>query len=42
MSKKIMQAMEKGFNNFSPRPQYEVIHVEDEPSKYITHKLTGY
>lgn len=42
MSKKIMQAMEKGFDNFSPRPQYEVIHVEDEPSKYITHKLTGY
>jgi glycosyltransferase involved in cell wall biosynthesis len=42
MSKKIIESMNKGFENFTPRPQYEVIKVEDESNKLITHKLTGY
>jgi len=42
MSKKIMESMNKGFENFTPRPQYEVIKVEEESNKLITHKLTGY
>lgn len=42
MSKKIMESMNKGFENFIPRPQYEVIKVEEDTNKFITHKLTGY
>jgi glycosyltransferase involved in cell wall biosynthesis len=42
MSKKIIESLNKGFENFTPRPQYEVIKVEEESNILITHKLTGY
>ena len=42
MSKRIAECMSKAFDNFKPRPNYEVIKIEDAPSKLIEHKLTGY
>ena len=42
MTKKIIEAMNKGFSSFTPRSNYEVIKVEDKKDNLITHKLTGY
>ena len=39
MSKNIMRCMELCFNNFTPRPKFDFIKVEDVPSNYIEHKL---
>lgn len=42
MSKKIDECMEKAWNNFTPRPSYDIIKVGERPSKYVEHKLIGY
>ena len=42
MSKNIQATMDEGFENFKPRPHYEIHKVEQRPSKYVEHKLTGY
>lgn len=42
MTKNIVRCMHKGFDNFKPRPSYELHKVTDRPSNYIQHKLTGY
>ena len=38
----ILRCMNKGFDNFKPRPSFDIHKVTDRPSKYIQHKLTGY
>ena len=42
MSKRIASAIDKTVDGFTPRPRYDIIKVEDRPSKLINHKLTGY
>ena len=42
MSRNVVGIMEEGFNNFKPRPKYEITKVKERPSRYIEHKLTGY
>jgi len=42
MCKNVILNIEKTFDNFKPRPNYEVLKVEEPRSKKITHALTGY
>jgi glycosyltransferase involved in cell wall biosynthesis len=42
MSKNISKCMEKAWDNFKPRPSFDLIKVGDRPSKYVEHKLSGY
>lgn len=42
MSKNISKSMEKAWDNFKPRPSFDLIKVGDRPSKYVEHKLSGY
>ena len=42
MSKNISECMEKAWDNFKPRPSFDLIKVGDRPSKYVEHKLSGY
>jgi len=42
MTKNIIRCMEKGFENFTPRPAFDLIKAEDSEQKYIKHKLIGY
>ena len=42
MTNNIIKVMEKGFNNFKPRPAFDLVKVEDPQPNYIKHKLTGY
>ena len=42
MSKNIQRCMDLGFDNFVPRPNYEVIKIDDLPQPKVQHKLTGY
>ena len=42
MSNKVIEVLDNGFENFTPRPTFNFHKVEDRPAKYIEHKLTGY
>ena len=42
MTEGIIDTMNEGFDKFIPRPQFEIHKAGPRPSKYITHKLTGY
>jgi len=42
MSSNISRCMEKAWDNFTPRPAFDLIKIEDRPSKYVEHKLSGY
>ena len=42
MCKNITKAINKTFDNFVPREEYEVILVEENNDKKVKHKLTGY
>lgn len=42
MCKNIIEVLDEGFEKFIPRPKSELIKVGPRPSKYITHKITGY
>lgn len=42
MSKNISRCMDKAWDNFTPRPSFDLIKVGDRPSKYVNHKITGY
>lgn len=42
MCKRIIDSIEKGFDNFKPRPIYELEKVGHRPTKLVKHKLTGY
>lgn len=39
MCENIIDAMNEAFENFTPRPRYEILKVTDRPKKRITHKL---
>ena len=40
MCENVIDAMDEAFENFIPRPRYELLKVTDRPKKRITHKLT--
>ena len=42
MSKRVSEAIDKTIDNFIPRARYDLIKVENKPSKLVEHKLTGY
>jgi glycosyltransferase involved in cell wall biosynthesis len=42
MCKRVIESIEKGFENFTPRPVYEIEKIGTRPSKRIKHKLIGY
>lgn len=42
MTQNIIGVMNRGFEEFKPRPTYEVFKVEDYKQDRVTHKLTGY
>ena len=42
MCSRVIEVLDKGFDNFIPRKSFDFFTVEDRPAKYIEHKLTGY
>jgi len=42
MSNRVIEVLDKGFENFIPRASFDFFTIEDRPAKYIEHKLTGY
>ena len=42
MSDSIIKYVDETIDTFTPRPAFEFIHIDERPSKYIEHKLTGY
>jgi glycosyltransferase involved in cell wall biosynthesis len=42
MSNRVIEVLDKGFENFKPRQSFDFYTIEDRPAKYIEHKLTGY
>lgn len=42
MTERVIVAIDKTLENFKPRARYDLIKVEDLPSKLVEHKLTGY
>jgi glycosyltransferase involved in cell wall biosynthesis len=42
MSNRVIEVLDKGFDNFKPRSSFDFYKVEDLPRKYIKHKLTNY
>ena len=42
MSDNIAKNIDKTLENFKPRPQYDIVKVEDYVRERVTHKLTGY
>ena len=42
MSNKVIEVLDRGFEEFIPRTTFDVYKIEERKSKYIEHKLTGY
>ena len=42
MSQNIIEALDEGFEKFTPRSAFDFHKVEERPVEYISHKLTGY
>jgi len=42
MANRVIEVLDKGFDNFNPRPSFDFFTIEDRPARYIEHKLTGY
>ena len=42
MCMRVIQVLDKGFDKFSPRSSFDFYTIEERPTKYIKHKLTGY
>ena len=42
MCHRIINSMEKAFDNFKPRPVYDLTKIDTRPARMIKHKLTGY
>lgn len=42
MTSNIINVMNRGFANFSPRPAFDLVKVEDSTPNYIKHKLINY
>ena len=42
MGERIIEVMDRGFDNFTPRSEFDVIKVENYVKDKVTHKLTDY
>lgn len=42
MANRVIEHCDRGLEEFTPRPRYELHKVEDRPKKYIEHKLFDY
>ena len=42
MSNRVIEVLDKGFDKFIPRSNFDFYTIQDRPAKYIEHKLTGY
>jgi hypothetical protein len=42
MAQNIIEVMDKGFENFTPRTSFDFYKIEDRPVKYVPHKIAGY
>ena len=42
MANKVIEVCDRGFEEFKPRPRFELHTITDRPRKYITHKLFDY
>tara|TARA_R110002096_G_scaffold145048_3_gene302437 strand:- start:3 stop:1091 length:1089 start_codon:yes stop_codon:yes gene_type:complete len=42
MSQNIIEALDEGFEKFTPRSAFDFHKVEERPVEYVSHKLTGY
>ena len=42
MANRVIEYCDRGFEEFIPRPRYEIHKAVDRPRKYITHNLFGY
>ncbi len=42
MGNRVIEVLDKGFENFKSRQAFDFFTIEDRPAKYIEHKLTGY
>ena len=42
MADSTIEILDRGFENFRPRPAYDFFTIEERPAKKLTHKLTGY
>ncbi len=42
MGKNIINSINQGFTNFTPRPRFELVRVGKRESTLIPHKLTNY
>jgi len=42
MSNRVIEVLDEGFEKFKPRPSFDFYKIQERPSKYIQHKLTGY
>jgi len=42
MANKVIEVCDRGFEEFQPRPRFELHTITERPKKYITHKLFDY
>ena len=42
MSNRVIEILDKSFENFTPRTSFDFYKITDRPSAYVKHKLTGY
>ena len=42
MGSRIIEVLDKGFESFTPRPEFEIIKVEDRSPEKVKHELLNY
>ena len=42
MGERIIEVMDRGFDNFTPRSEFDIVKVENYVKDKVTHKLTDY
>lgn len=42
MGVNVIKTLDRGFEQFKPRPSFDFIKIEDRPKRYIKHKIYGY
>ena len=42
MANRVIEICDRGFEEFTPRPRFELHTIAERPKKYITHKLFDY
>lgn len=42
MAKRVIETCDKAFENFTPREAFDLVKIEERPTKYVKHKLIDY